>query len=108
MIYVTQTLRDRVLKWYHCYIQHTGGDRLAYILTTVCRWSGVVDQSRKLCRICKQCQKFKKCNAKYGLPPSKDAETLTPWHTVCVDLIITYNILPKVRKSENKILTKEL
>ena len=47
-IYVTQNLRKRVLKWYQCYLQHPGGDRLAHTLTTICRWLGIVDQSRKL------------------------------------------------------------
>ena len=37
-MYVSKTLRKRVLKWYHCYIQHPGGDVLAHKLTTVCMW----------------------------------------------------------------------
>ena len=68
-IYVPKTICKRVLKWYHCYLQHTGGDILAQALTTVCRWPGIDDQSRKLCRTCKDCQKFKKRNYKYGLLP---------------------------------------
>ena len=31
-----------------------------------------------------------------------------PWHTLCVDLIITKTILFKVRQPDNKIFTKEL
>ena len=68
---------------------------------------GIVYQERKLCRTCKDCHKFKSQNSKYGLLPDKDAETLTLWQTVCVDLIDTYNILAKVRHLGNKILTKE-
>ena len=49
-IYVPKTLRKRVLKLYHFYLPHPGGDRLAQILNTVCRWSGIFDQSHKLCR----------------------------------------------------------
>ena len=37
-----------------------------------------------------------------------DAETLTPWHTVCVYIIITYTILSKFRQPDNKIITKEI
>ena len=77
-IYVPQNLFKRVLKWYFSYLQHPGGNRFAQTLTTVCRWSVIVDQSRKLCRPCGDCQKFKRCNAKYGLLPTKDSETLTP------------------------------
>ena len=96
-IYVTQNLRKRVLKWYQCYLQHPGGYILAHALTTICRWLGIVDQSRKLWITYKYCQKFKKRNAKYGLPPVKDAETLTPWNTVCVYLIESQIILSKAR-----------
>ena len=51
---------------------------------------------------------LKNRNAKYGLLLAKDADTLTPWNTVCVDLIGTKNILAKIRQTNNKILTKEL
>ena len=108
MIYVPKTLHVRVLKWYHCYLQHTGGDILAQTLNTIFRWLGIVDQARKLCRTCKDCQKFKKRNANYGLLTARDADTLTPLNKVCVDLIGTYTILAKVRQPDNKILTKEL
>ena len=46
--------------------------------------------------------------SKYGLIPAKDSETLIPWHTVFVDLIVTYTIIVKVIQPDNKILTKEL
>ena len=103
-----QTLHKRALKWYHFYLQHPGGDGLAYTVTTICRWSGIIEQARKLCRTCKYCQKFKRCNAKYVLLPAKDAETLMPWHAVCVELIGTYIILTIVRQHDDKIITKEL
>ena len=48
IIYVPKTLHKRVLKWYHCYLQHPSGDRLSQKLTTVCRWPGIVDQAHKL------------------------------------------------------------
>ena len=64
----------------------------------------------KTLKTCKDCQEFKKHNTKYGLHPAKDAETVTSWHTVCVDLIVivTYTILAKVRQTYNLILMKEL
>ena len=65
-------------------------------------------QARKFCRTFKDCQNFKNRNAKYGLLPAKDAEILTPHHTVCVDIILTHTILAKIRDPENRIPTKEL
>ena len=108
MIYLTKNLRKCVLEWYHCHLQHTGGDRLAPKWTTVCRWSDLVEQAPKLFRTCKDRQKFKKSYSKYGLTPAKDAENFTPWYTVCVDLIGTYAILDKVIQPDNKIVMKEL
>ena len=107
-IFVPKTLCKRVLKWYNCCLHNLGGDILAQKLSAVCRTSGIVYQAQKICRTCKDCQKFKKRNAGYGLLPVKDAETLTPWHTLYVDLIGTYTILAKVRQLDNKILTKKL
>ena len=37
-IYVPKTLSEHVLKWYHCYLQHPGGDKLSQTLTSICRW----------------------------------------------------------------------
>ena len=106
MIYVPKTLHKRVFEWYHSYLQHTNDDGLAQRLTTVFIWYVVVDQEWKICRTFKYCQKFKRCNSKYRLFPDKDAKTLNPWHTVCVDLIVKYTILAKVIQTNNKILTK--
>lgn len=107
-VYVPKTLRTRVLEWYHLYLQHPGGDRLASTLTTVCRWPGIVDQARKFCKRCSVCQKFKTRKAKYGHLPSKEAEIPEPWHTVCVDLIGTYTISANVRQLDNAIKKMDL
>ena len=65
-IYVTKTLHKRVLKWYHLYLQHPVGDKLSQTLTTVCRWSDIVDQAQKLLIACKYCQKFKSAAPSMG------------------------------------------
>ena len=58
-IYVPKTLRQHVLNWYHHYLCHLGGDRLANTLLTICIWKGMVTQACQLGRHCKRCQKFK-------------------------------------------------
>jgi len=40
-IYVSEPLRGRTLQWYHHYLSHPGGDRLAQTLSTVCYWKGL-------------------------------------------------------------------
>jgi hypothetical protein len=107
-IYVPKSLRERALNWYHHYLCHPGGDRLAKTLTQVCIWKGIVSQARKLCQQCPTCQKFKKRSTKYGHLAPKEAETLEPWHTVCVDLIGTYSIKAKVRQTDGSIKNYDL
>ena len=63
----------------------------------------MVTQARKLGRQCKHCQKFKSRTKKYRHLEPKQAETLVPWHTVCVDLIGTYNLTAKVRQPDSTI-----
>lgn len=38
-IFVPPNLRSRVITWYHHYLIHPGGDRLAQTLRTVCAWN---------------------------------------------------------------------
>ena len=107
-IHVPKNLRSRVLNWYHHYLCHPGGDRLSNTLQQVCVWKGITSQARKLCKECSSCQKFKSRNTKYGHLAAKEPEILEPWHTVCVDLIGTYNIMASVRQTDGSIKKSEL
>ena len=93
-IYVPKTLRKRTLEWYHHYLCHPGGDRLATTLTQVCIWRGIVNQARAHCKHCSMCQKYKKRSTKYGHLPPKEVESLDPWNTVLCN--IYSNVLLKV------------
>ena len=89
-IYVTQSLRRRVIDWYHLYINHPGGSRLTKTIRGVCSWKGLGTQADLFAKICKTCQQFKNRKTMYGhLPPNNIAE-LKPWDTVHVDLIDLY------------------
>ena len=89
-IYVPQCLRRRTLDWYHFYLNHPGGDRLAKTLTEVCYWKGLAHQAKQHAKQCELCQTFKKRSKRYGKLPPKDIGLLKPWHTVHVDLIGPY------------------
>ena len=41
-IYVPKSLRRRVLDWYHFYLNHSGGSRLAKTIREVWYWKGLV------------------------------------------------------------------
>jgi hypothetical protein len=89
-IYVPQCLRRHTLDWYHFYLNHPGGDRLAKTLTEVCYWKGLAHQAKQHAKRCTLCQTFKKRSKRYGKLPPKDVGQLTPWHTVHMDLIGPY------------------
>lgn len=97
-IYVPSNLRQRVLTWYHHYLCHPGGDRLANTIQRIATWNWITTQSRTHCRKCPTCQKYKKRNNKYGHVPPKDPEDLLPWDTLCVDLVGPYSLKAKVRQ----------
>ena len=107
-IYVPKSLRNKVITWYHHYLCHPGGDRLASTLKQVCVWKGMINQARNYCTRCPKCQKFKKRSTKYGHVPPKEAETMEPWHTVCVDLIGNYSVKAKVRQTDGSIKVCEI
>ena len=107
-IYVPKTLRKRILEWYHHYLCHPGGDRLAATLTQVCTWRGIVSQARTHCKNCSMCQKYKKRSTKYGHLPPKEVESLDPWNTVCVDLIGPYSLKAKIRSTDGKLKEREI
>jgi hypothetical protein len=103
-----EKLRTATLNWYHHYLCHPGGDRLANTIGTTCKWPGLIHQAREWCVKCSTCQKFKKRNHKYGHLPPKEVGELKPWDTVCVDLIGPYKILAKQRQPDGSIKKKDL
>lgn len=107
-LYVPKSLRQRTIQWYHHYLCHPGGDRLAKTLLEVCTWRGINSQCRTYCKNCVTCQKFKTRSTKYGHLQPKEAETVEPWHTVCVDLIGTYTIKAKVKQLDGSLKTHDL
>jgi Integrase core domain. len=107
-IYVPQSLRGRTIEWYHYYLNHPGGDRLANTLLQVCFGKGLTHQAKQFAKACQQCQRFKKRKVRYGLLPPKDIGELQPWHTVHVDLIGPYTVTAKQQQPANKIVSTEL
>jgi hypothetical protein len=60
-------------------------------------WPGLSNQCKKHCHRCRNFQKNKSRQDKYGHLPAKEAET-QPWKTVCVDLVGPYTIINKDKK----------
>ena len=85
-----QSLCRHVLDWYHFYLNHTGGSRLAKTIWKVCYCKGLVTQAGMFVKTCNTCQQFKNRNILYGNIPPKNTAELKPWDLVHVDLIGSY------------------
>ena len=106
-IYVPVRLREKTLEWYHHFLNHPGGERLAKTLEQVCNWKGMTTQSASFCRRCTICQKFKIRKRKYGHLPAKTVEQMEPWSTVHVDLIGPYSITINQFQPDGSIQMKD-
>ena len=89
-IYVPKSLGRRVLDWYHLYLNHPVGSRLAKTIQDVCYWKVLVTQAEMFANMCKTCQQFKKRKTLYANLPPKNTAELKPRDTVHVDLIGPY------------------
>ena len=77
--------------WYHHYLQHPGETRLEETLRATMTWTGLRKSVRKYTKRCRACQMNKRSNIKYGKLPTKKT-VMTPWSTLCVDLIGPYTL----------------
>ena len=90
-IYVPPSMQRRMLDWYHIYLNHPGGSRLAKTPQKVCYRKGLFTQAELFANISKICQQLKKRKTLYRhLPPHNIAEQ-KPWDMVHVDLIGSYS-----------------
>jgi Integrase zinc binding domain len=85
-IYIPQSLRQRVLSWYHEYLLHPGQTQTEKTIRNTMTWPGLTQDVERLCSICPVCQLTKQERKKYGLLPPKTAES-DPWVMLCVDLV---------------------
>ena len=90
-IVVPKSLRKRMLTWYHETLIHPGINRMERTLQMHFTWPKLHNDVEKICKRCRVCQLTKKTKKKYGHLPPKVAE-VTPWDTLCIDLIGPYTV----------------
>ena len=73
-IYIPASLWEKVLNWYHHYLQHPGASRMENTLGSVVYWPNMSKEIRRLCTTCKLCQLAKRTKTKYGKLPPHDLE----------------------------------
>ena len=90
-IYIPQSLRPKIVEWYHTMLGHPGTKRTAATIAQHLIWPGLHNDVDTYIMSCNACQLYKGQRKKYGHLPVKDIE-IDPWKTVCVDLIGPYTI----------------
>ena len=98
-IVIPDTLKMKVLEWYHIQLCHPGRDRTYKTISQHFYWTHMYKDVEKYCRKCPKCQLTKTGKLKYGKLPAKEAECI-PWQKLCVDLIGPYNIPIKGKKGK--------
>ena len=62
-IYIPETLKHDVMKWYHTYLMHPGATRMLSSIQTTMHWHGIrsdIDLYVKQCTVCQRTKKHKK------------------------------------------------
>ena len=84
-IIVPETLRERVLKYYHKRLVHPGGARMFDTINQHLTWPKMREHIDNMVKNCHECQLGKRGLRGYGHVPLKDVET-QPWREIAVDL----------------------
>ena len=95
-----------MLDWYHLYLNHPGGSRLANPPREVCYWKCLITQAELFAKTCKICQKFKKRKTIYGHLPPKNIVELKPWYKLYVYLIGPYSKSLRQHQSGGTVIIK--
>ena len=88
---IPDSLKKRIVVWYHHYLQHPGESRLEETIRASMTWKGLRETVRRYVKFCTQCQKCKHTRKKHGKLPEKYVE-MEPWRTLCIDLIGPYTL----------------
>ena len=89
--FVPKILQKYVVNWYHTYLLHPGTELTEAIISQQYYWPHLRDNIRTNIKFCKNCQKNKKQNLKYGKLPAKEGEAIQ-WDRLSVYLIGPYKI----------------
>ena len=100
-IIVPKKLQRKATEWYHTNLLHPGETRTELTIGQHYHWVGLRKTVANVCGKCHDCQINKVHHLKVGHVPPKLPE-ITPWKTLCVDLIGPYTIGPEPTKMEKK------
>ena len=105
-IVVPPSVQHRIIDFYHEHLRHPGATRTEETIRQHFWWKSLSRMTRRHVEECPVCIYAKKRPTKYGqLPPKEVTERdVTPWETVCVDVIGPYSIPIKRRTTTESIV----
>ena len=95
-----------MLDWYHLYLNQPCSGIIANTTQQLYHWTVLViqaDISVKLCNICQQVDKFKRC---HGQRPPKINVDMKPWSSLYIDLIWSYYKSKRHQNPDGAIIQK--
>jgi len=104
-IFIPESLRYRIVWWYHTYLQHPGQTRMEATLRQHFVWPNLRKDVESMVKTCHKCQLNKRVRKKYGELPEKVAEKPIAWNRVDVDLIGPLTIKTPRGKLQLRALT---
>jgi hypothetical protein len=104
-IYITISLKKRIVWWYNTYLQHPGITGMEAKLRQNLTWPNLIKYVEAAVKNCHECQIGKKVRKKYGDLSEKLAERPIAWNRVDVDLIGPLTIKTPSGKKELLALT---
>jgi hypothetical protein len=91
-VYIPQSIRKRIVWWYHTYLQHPGITRMEATLRQNLTWPNIRKDVEAAVNNFHECQIGQKVRNKYGDLPEKLTERPIAWNGVDVELIGTLTI----------------
>jgi len=89
-IYVPKSLQHKCAEWCHLTLMHPGEQRLELTIAQHRTWIGLKPTCVRVCKNCENCAASKDRDQKIGLLPPKPTPEISPWHTLCIDLVGPY------------------
>ena len=96
-IIIPKKLQKQIMEWYHKVLCHPRETRMEMTISQHLTWKSLCKTVHDICLQCDICQRTKRNKKKYGYLQAKEAE-VTPWDTLCIDMIGPYNLNKKGSK----------
>jgi transposase InsO family protein len=108
-IYVPESMRTKLLHWYHDCLQHPGVRRMQATVKEHLYWPKIDQDIATYVKNCTICQSYKiTAVKKYGKIPLPKSTTIKPWEEVHVDMVGPWTVHFELTNQPGKIVVQQL